>query len=606
MSWLIFRRRRITFSKTTLDLILIFFLMLLFYGQPLLNPTRMSFGGEAMNLFLPALEHYREAVYHGYVPLWNSHTWLGAPFLATFQSMTLYPPQLISLFFDSTPIGSVHAQNFLIFLSLIWLAYGAYFFGLWALDLERYASMLMALIMGCSGFVGGHIDHVNQLAAISWIPWIMGQALIILRTSKWHNMALMAIFIGMQVLAGHPQYVVYSIIYLGVLVACYSVYFYHRRRAEDPPGWHGIVMILCAVVLGAGLASAQVLPAAELSEHSVRPFDNPDRMFVGSFPPVHIFASFIPGIYGSAADGLHTAFEPGFIFPPTDERMYPFDEFVCYVGLFPIILTMIAIVGLIRESIVRAFSILALFSIVVASGNFLVDGWIYRFIMMWFPGGLGFRVPARFMIFYTLSISVLAGVGLNYVSHYLLERRRFRRLAVWPICAFVLLVVFIDLGSYSLDQAFRYFGNISVLNEWSGDNYQGDTVLEYLTQEGRESDSRIYRNTGNPPFGSDLHFYLHSRPYVTDRKFWAATIRVHSFQPNLNRLWDLQTVHGYEEGLLPTMNYRTFIGHDGSRNLIGRFHSNLGLRETGLPDGEATIDATFLGLLNVKYVMAQR
>ena len=113
MAWTLFPRKRPTISKTTLDLLLIFGFMAIFYGQPLLNPMKMSYGGDGMSLFLPSLEHYRQAMYHGIIPLWNSGTWLGAPFLAAFQGAVLYPPQFLTLFFDDAINGAVAAQNLL-------------------------------------------------------------------------------------------------------------------------------------------------------------------------------------------------------------------------------------------------------------------------------------------------------------------------------------------------------------------------------------------------------------------------------------------------------------------------------------------------------------
>ncbi len=591
MSWLIYRRRKISFSKTTVDLILIFLVVLFFYGSPVLNPSRMSLSGESMDYFVPSLEHFRQAVYHGYLPLWNSDSWLGAPFLANFESMSLYPPQVISLLFSPGALGAVRAQNFLIFLSLLWLAYGAYFFGLWALDLERYASILMAVVMGCSGFVGGHLEQVNQIAAISWIPWIMAQALIILRNSRWSNMALMAFFIGMQILSGHPQYVIYSFVYLGVLVACYSVYFYHRRRAEDPPEWHGIVMIMCAVIFGSGLAAVQLLPAAELSQFSVRNFDSAERVLQGSFPPTHIFASFMRDLYGSPATGLHAPFDSQVAYA------FPYNEFVNYVGIVPVILALVSVVVLIRESIVRAFSILALFSVVMASGKYLVNGTLYRFVMIWFPGGDDYANPARFMIFFTLSVSVLAGVGLNCITHYLVERRRFRQVSLWPLCLLVILAAFSDLYLFSLEQTFRYYGHIGVVE-------QRGPILDYLIADPMQRDARIARLMDDQPYGQDLHDYNLFK--TVNKMHFSASIRAHTVQPDTQILWNLQSTGGYEQGYLPLMNYRVFIGEDKKRGLEGAFAPNLSLIEVdGATTGTFSVDTALLGLMNVRHIISK-
>ena len=101
MPWSLFPTKRPTLSKTSVDLLSLFGLLCLFYAQPLLNPLRISYGGDGFSLFLPSLFHYRHAMYSGIIPLWNSYIWLGAPFLATYQPAVLYPPQLFSLAFSS-------------------------------------------------------------------------------------------------------------------------------------------------------------------------------------------------------------------------------------------------------------------------------------------------------------------------------------------------------------------------------------------------------------------------------------------------------------------------------------------------------------------------
>ena len=257
MPWNLFPARRPSISRTTIGLSFLFILMVIFYGPQFLNPARISYGGDGFSLFLPAIDLYRQAMYEGYIPLWNPYTWMGSPFMAPFQAGALYPVQLLSLIFNT----SVEALNFQIFISLVWLAFGSYIFGLRALELDHFPSLLMAVVMSCSGFVGAHADHVNQIAAISWIPWVISEALLLLRWPRIRHMVLFSICFAMLMLAGHPQYITYSLAYLIALSICYFVYFYHRRRTDEPPAWVGIVFLAGGVILAFGLASVQLLPS---------------------------------------------------------------------------------------------------------------------------------------------------------------------------------------------------------------------------------------------------------------------------------------------------------------------------------------------------------
>lgn len=574
MSWRLFPTQRPTLSKTSLDLLLIFGMLLLFYADPLLDRDKMSYGADAMRLFLPAHVHYREAIFNGFLPLWSSYTWLGAPFLAAMQGAVLYPPQLLSLFFKSHVVG----QNFYVFLSLLWLAYGAYVFGLRALELQRMPSILMAVVLGCGGFVGGHVQSVNQIAAISWIPWVLTEALVLLRSPRVGYAMLFAVTFCCQILAGHPQYVVFTLAYLLGLVACYSVYFYHRRRAHDAPTWHGAALIAAAVVVGLGLAAAQLVPTAELSAASSRRFDSPERRFDESLPPMHLLTLVAPNAYGNPATGLHRAFNPAMA------TNYDYNEFVCYIGVVTLALALLGGCLLIHEFIVRAFVVMALLSLVLAFGRYAAHGLFYQFVMMWFPGEQGFRVPARFMIFFVVSMSVLAALGFNQVSHYLSERRRVARWAVSVCGALVIALTFLDLRLFSSSQVFRFNDSTDVLAD------RGRCLERLRTLPGEHRLARLMGPSDVP----DLYDAYECFSRFNERRV-AARLQIQRVQPNLHRIWGIQALDGYEEGLLPTLDYRSFLGYDLPQHRMGNYTRNL--YATPSPD------TRLLGLLNVRYIL---
>ncbi len=571
--WTLFPPKRPTLSKTTLDLLLILGLMALFYGQPLLNPLRMSYGGDGMSLFLPALTHYRHAVFNGVIPLWNSGTWLGAPFLATFQAGVLYPPQILTLFFKSAPA----ALNFSLFCSLVWLAFGAYFLGWRTLDLDRFASVFMAIVLGCCGFVGAHTDHVNQLATLSWVPWILAESLILIRRPNLKSTLLLAFFQAMQILAGHPQYVAYTLIYLMCLLICYCVYFYHRRKTELFPV-RGMACLAAGVFLGVGLASAQILPSQELANLSVRPMDDPNRMFVGSFPPNHLITLLMPQTYGNPATGLHEAFHEKNVYH------YPYSEVTCYAGLATLAFALLAVCLLIREFAVRAFMVLTLVSLLIAFGENVCNGLPYRFLMMLLPGGEGFRVPARFLFFVTLSLAVLAAIGFNQTVHYLSERRRIQDKTVKLICLLILCVVLFDLYLFSRNQAFRFNDTDMILED------RGIVTDYLLTHPGEH---RVFHLTSEVQYDLEENQFLIHR----ERKKMGALLQNQRLQPNLNTLWGIDAINGYEEGLLPSLNFRAFIDADNPRDIMGRFTRNL----RSLPP-----DPHLMGLLNVRYLLCDQ
>jgi hypothetical protein len=605
MPWSLFPTKRPTLSKTSLDLLLLLGLLLLFYSNPLLSPSKTSYGGDGLSLFTPSVAHYCRSMYLGKIPLWNSYNWLGAPFLAAYQSAVLYPPQIIGLFFRNPET----ALNFGIFLSLLWLSYGAYFFGLRALQLERSPSLLMAICLSCGGFVGGHMDHVNQLAAISWIPWIMCEALLVLRHPRLKYMILLALCLGMQLLAGHPQYVIYTLAYLFGLALIYYVYYHHRRKISDPPAWIGIVLLGVGILAGVGLASAQILPSAELSKRSLRQLDNPERMFNYSFPPRNLITILYPYAYGNPVNGLHTLdgtpLLDGTHLPDGTEvtattpvsalskllgmfendkwvreagigselDAFKYHEWVCYVGLITVALALLAIITMFQEFVVRCFLFLALLVLVLAAGSYVdIATPPYRLLVACFPGGEHLRVPARLMILFNLSVVVLAAMGFNQVVFYLRERRRIPESTLALLRLLILVLVFFDLYLFSLNQTFRYNDSTQILREKG-------PALTFLDENPGEY--RVFRQMGEVPYDTDGE-RIALRMAV---KRPAPRLQVQRFQPNLNILSRIQVDGGYEEGLLPTLSYWNFE-RKFRRNLRG-------------PEP----DTFLMGLMNIKYLI---
>ena len=573
MSWHLFPTKRPKVSLTTVDLLVLFGLMVLFYGNPLLHPALMSYSGDALRLFLPGLDLYRNSMYHGVIPLWNPYMRMGTPFLASFQSAVLYPPQLVSLLF-SDPI---RALNFGSFLSILWFSFGAYLFGLRALKLARFPSLMMGVALGASGFVGAHIDHVNQLAAISWIPWILTETLLLLRKPKIKHVVGLTLCVGMQVLAGHPQYVVYTLVYLAALDAIYFVYFLHRRRIDDPPAWLGMVLLVVAIVAGIGLASAQILPSAELAGRSIRQLDDTlwsNRMYDFSYPPSHLLTLFAPNAYGNPATGLHNLNG----LPLEGEEMFNFCEYTAYLGLVPLALALLAVVTLFREFVVRCFLFLGLISLLLAFGNRvpMFNTPPYSLISIFLPTVEHMRAPARFMVFFDISVVVLAAVGFNQFIFFMRVRQRGSATAIAPLCFLILVVALFDLYWFSLSQTFRYRDRTDVMAE-------DIHALDIL--RGTDPECRVFR----------LMFEVGSE--VEDNRLrWqkaqkrdATRLQIQRLEPNLNMLSDTAICQGYEEGLQPTLANFSFIYQQCRRNLF-----------TPQPD------TRLLGLMNVKYLMTDK
>jgi hypothetical protein len=249
-----------------------------------------------------------------------------------------------------------------------------------------------------------------------------------------------------------------------------------------------------------------------------------------------------------------------------------------------LVFALLAVCLLIREFVVRVFAVLALVSLLIAFGENVCNGVPYRFLMMLLPGGEGFRVPARFLFFSTLSLAVLAAIGFNQTVRYLAERRRIQDKTLKLTCLLILCVVLFDLYLFSRNQGFRFNDTDMVLEDRGA-------VTDYLLKHPGEY--RVFHLTSEIQHDLEENRFLVNR----ERKKMGALLQVQRLQPNLNTLWGIEALNGYEEGLLPSLNFRAFVDADTPRDLMGQFTRNL----RRLPP-----DTQLMGLLNVRYLLCDQ
>lgn len=254
-------------------------------GEPdpaTLAPTDLA------NYYYPIADLVGRRLAQGELPLWNPASCSGVPLLATLQPAVLYPP---------TWLAAVAPTADALFASL-WLQ--VLLAGVLAASALR-AGGLRPAAAGLGGVFYVHACLLGNLAwppsvgAMAWLPalWLCVEKLVTAPRLRWW--VLLAASTGMQLLAGFPQYVVYGFYWL----VPYAVVRLVEQRTEsgDPArvlARRGAWMLL-AVVLGVGLAAAQLLPTAELAGESARGRAlTPDEVHYldsGTFPAKRVLAN---------------------------------------------------------------------------------------------------------------------------------------------------------------------------------------------------------------------------------------------------------------------------------------------------------------------------
>lgn len=414
--------------------------VLLVYA-PLLLTNRVLASGDAFAYFTPYRAYVNAALRAGQLPLWNPYLFLGAPFLANPQTAVFYP--LHWPFAGLNAAASLEAS-----LALhLWLAgLGAAVYARRVAGLGWLAALASGLIFSLSGYLGARAGQINQVSAVAWLPWLLAllEASVPRRrlapdgavhrsgpAVSWLPWAGLALAVALQLLAGHTQS---SFINLtGLMLAALwpgvagmaAVLAAAVRRAPRPAAGQSLraaggraLAALGAVVAGFLLAAVQILPTLELSSLSIRSGGLSWREAVSfSLQPRGLLLTLLPS-YGENLAGR-------FATPA-------YGEYVAYVGVVGLLLALLAVARWRNAAGSRPLASpwglavgLALAGLALALGAFNP---LYYVLVELVPGFDLFRAPARWMLLYTLGVSLLAGYGVAALA----QPGSWARVRLWP------------------------------------------------------------------------------------------------------------------------------------------------------------------------------
>lgn len=362
---------------------------------------RIMVGLDPLNFFYPYHDAVRAALAAGRLPAWNPALFGGVPLLADSQAQVFYPPNWILLLFDAPTALTWGAVSHLALAALglaLWTRVG--------LGLSRSAAWLAGAIWVLGGYLGAQIEHLNQVQAAAWLPWLLlgyDRARLGQRGGVTVGVAALAL----SLLAGHAQSTFLALVVLALWALRHTGVETLRLRAgvvrahrtglytrEAGPIWRAylgatLVPLLPILGLGALIAAVQLWPTQALAALSPRAAGLTFRE--------------------AAAFSLDPRLLPRALLPAygLDEPL--FSEYVAWVGLLPLLL---ALLGAFRgRRAARDFGL-----ITAGVGLFLAfGGYNPLFWPLWrlVPGFDLFRVPARWLLLWSLGLAVLAGAGLD-------------------------------------------------------------------------------------------------------------------------------------------------------------------------------------------------
>ena len=335
---------------------------------------------DLLHAMLPYRAFLGDSLREGHFPLWMPGVWSGTPFLAQIETGALWPPGLL-LYGLLDPFRALNLSFALDSL----LAAG----GSWVLARRvgraPAGAALAGLVFAWQGFMVGHLRHPNMHAAAALLPWALWALEGLLRERR--GGAALALILGLQLTAGHPQISWIT----GIVLATRTLHWMGAARGGIGRG----LQVAAATALGGGLAGALLLPVARFTAASYLQ-TTPDWAFATAFPfrPADLLVLLAPSLVGA----METYDYQG-------AQSLPWGNYG-YLGLLPLGLALWA--GTRRGG--RALLLGTAVALLLVLG---ASTPLYRLCWELLPGMALFRFPNRFLLVVGLGVALLAGQGLD-------------------------------------------------------------------------------------------------------------------------------------------------------------------------------------------------
>ncbi len=357
----------------------------LLYFWPLVLGTHRLFWGLPLLQFVPWRVLVRDALLAGHLPLWTDALGMGAPLLANLQSAVFYPPNFLALLLPPDYVVGLLAVLHLSFggLGMVRLARH--------LGLPPFAAAIAGLAFGFSDYFVARLWFITINNAAAWLPWLVLAADKTVRGNK-HAPLWLAMLLALQILAGHAQTTFYTLLLVGVW-GCWRAWQLRKGR--------GLLTLAFAGALGFLLVVVQLLPTAEYLLQSQRSSAiGYEFATTYSLWPWRLLSFLAPTFFGHPAEGNFWAY-------PT------YWEDAAYIGMLPLALAIYAFLrgrkNDNRSLVIFLFGV-GLVSVLLALGKFAP---FFPFLYRYVPGFDMFQAPARMLLLYVFSLSLLAGFGVE-------------------------------------------------------------------------------------------------------------------------------------------------------------------------------------------------
>ncbi|MEQ2007866.1 MAG: hypothetical protein ABMA26_13800, partial [Limisphaerales bacterium] len=350
----------------------------------------------------PIAHYHRECFWRGELPLWNPLNNCGLPFLAQWNTMTLYPGSLLYLL-----LPLPWSLGFFMLLHL-WLG------GVGAYAIARrwtgmnFAAAVAGVAYAFHGLTQQSLMWPNNIAAFGLLPWVVLTVESGVREGG-RKLIAAALVGALQMLTGAPEVIVFTWVMAGAL-ALFGVQgsrFKVHSSGADPRGadqstpaplitnhFSLLTRLLGLAVLVTLLSAAQILPFLDLLRHSQRDAGFGDSVWS---LPAWGFANYLVPLFRCVLTSPGVPLHSGQNWTSS-----------YYAGAGVLALALLAVLR-VSDRRSRLLSLLGAICLVLALGK---SGFLYSVFDAVLPLGV-MRYPVKFVIPLTFILPMLAAFAIK-------------------------------------------------------------------------------------------------------------------------------------------------------------------------------------------------
>lgn len=424
------------FALIILFIIILVFFSRLFYPSPSFFITPEFASSDIVNFDIPRKAFLSESFKNLTVPLWNKNIGTGFPLFAEATIGTFFIPNL--LLFSLLPYWLAFNLGYI--LSFLLTAAGLYYLAK-KLKFSPLNSFFISLVFTFSGLMITRINHFAVLQTISLMPWLFLLAIYFLETGKLKFYFLFIFLLAQQIFAGFIQTTILTYFLIAIYISFIGKL--KIKKILRNLGW-----LFFALLFAITLTAVQILPTIELVKHSNRAQGLSLTTAIYFSYPLKQFITYLnPFLLGKPSDGSypHYSKNGGSIFW----------ENTGYIGIIPLVFVIISLINISKNRTIRIFVLVLFLSLLLMLGKFSPAYFLFSI----FPFNY-LRVPSRFIIPATLSLTILAGFGLQIFEKKISKFKKFKKLK------YLLFIFIFSLIIFDVFQKWFYYHPTYNITKW--------------------------------------------------------------------------------------------------------------------------------------------